>query len=136
MIRTALSLAALLSTIATTAAPAPAKPPPMDYIEFVVHDIARTKTFYGTIFGWTFTDYGPGYTSFIDNGLGGGFTTAGSPSPGGPLMVFHVDDLETALARAKSAGATIVKPIYSFPGGRRFEFKDPDGYEIAAWTQG
>ena len=136
MIRTALSLAALLSTFAAvTAAPAPAKPLPMDYVEFVVHDVARTKTFYGAIFGWTFIDYGPGYTSFTDNGLGGGFTTEGSPSPGGPLMVFHVDDLEAALARAKSAGAVIVKPIFSFPGGKRFQFRDPDGYEIAAWTQ-
>ena len=136
MIRTALSLAALLSSFAVAAAPAAVKPPPMDYVEFVVHDIGRTKAFYGAVFGWTFTDYGPGYTSFIDNGLGGGFTTGGNPSPGGPLMVFHVDDLEAALARAKSAGGVIVKPIYAFPGGRRFEFKDPDGYDIAAWTQG
>jgi hypothetical protein len=135
MIRTALSLALLLSTVCAVAA-APAKPRPMDYVEFVVHDIARTKSFYGAIFGWTFTDYGPGYTSFTDNGLGGGFTTEGSPSPGGPLVVFHVDDLEAALVRARSAGAVIVRPIYAFPGGRRFEFKDPDGYEIAAWTQG
>jgi hypothetical protein len=136
MIRTALSLAALLSTFAAAAAaPAPAKPPPMDYVEFVVHDIARTKAFYGAIFGWAFIDYGSGYTSFTDNGLGGGFMTQGSPSPGGPLMVFHVDDLEAAFARAKSARAEIIRPIYSFPGGRRFEFKDPDRYEIAAWTQ-
>jgi uncharacterized protein len=111
------------------------KPPPMDYVEFVVRDIARTKAFYGAVFGWEFTDYGPGYTSFVDNGLGGGFTADGTPRPGGPLMVFHVDDLEAALARAKVADAVIVKPIFSFPGGSRFEFRDPDGYDIAAWTQ-
>ena len=133
MIRTALSLTVPLSSFA--AAAAPAKPPPMDYVEFVVRDIARTKAFYGAVFGWTFTDYGPGYASFSDNGLGGGFTTQGLPAPGGPLMVFHVDNLEGALARAEAAGAPIVKPIYAFPGGRRFEFLDPDGYEIAAWTQ-
>ena len=136
MIRTAISIAALISTFAASAAaPAPAKPRPIDYVEFVVHDIARTKAFYGAVFGWTFTDYGPGYTSFTDNGLGGGFTTEGTPSPGGPLMVFHVNDLKAALARAKAVGARIVKPIYSFPGGSRFQFLDPDGYEIAAWTQ-
>jgi hypothetical protein len=50
-------------------------------------------------------------------------------------MVFHVDDLAAALARAKKAGASIAKPIYAFPGGSRFEFKDPDGYDIAAWKQ-
>jgi uncharacterized protein len=108
---------------------------PMDYVEYIVRDIARTKAFYGAIFGWAFTDYGPGYTSFTDNGLGGGFTTDGAPKPGGPLMVFHVDDLEAALVRAEKAGAAIVKPIFAFPGGRRFEFKDSDGYDIAAWVQ-
>ena len=132
MLTTVLSLAATLSA---AAAPSPSKPPPMDYVEFVVRDIAKTKTFYGAVFGWTFTDCGPGYTSFVDNGLGGGFTTEGTPKAGGPLMVFHVDDLEAALARARAAGAQIVKPIFSFPGGRRFQFKDPDGYDIAAWTQ-
>ena len=133
MIRTALSLATLLMSAAAIGAPV--KPPAIDYVEFSVRDIAQAKAFYGTIFGWQFTDYGPGYTSFTDNGLGGGFTTDGTPNPGGPLMVFHVDDLEAALARAKSAGAVIVKPIFSFPGGKRFQFRDPDGYEIAAWTQ-
>ena len=107
----------------------------MDYVEFVVRDIPSTKAFYSSIFGWTFVDYGPGYTSFVDNGLGGGFTKEGIPRPGGPLMVFHVDDLEAALTRAKAVGAKIVKPIFSFPGGRRFQFRDPDGYEIAAWSQ-
>jgi len=136
MIRTALALVALFPSLAAGAAvPAPAKPTPMNYVEFVVHDIARTKTFYHAVFGWAFVDYGPGYTSFIDNGLGGGFTTEGTPTTGGPLMVFHVDKLEETLERAKAAGAVIVKPIFAFPGGRRFHFKDPDGYEIAAWAQ-
>ena len=134
MIIATLGLAAATMIAASATPSAAAKPPPMDYVEFVVRDIARTKAFYSAVFGWKFTDYGAGYTSFEDNGLGGGFTTDGSPSPGGPLMVFHVDDLEVTLARAKSAGAQIVKPIFSFPGGRRFQLKDPDGYEIAAWT--
>ncbi|HEX3653139.1 MAG TPA: VOC family protein [Rhizomicrobium sp.] len=107
----------------------------MDYVEFSVSDINRTKDFYASVFGWKFTDYGPGYTSFVDNGLGGGFTTDRPPRPGGPLLVFHMNDLEATLERAKSAGAPITKPIFAFPGGRRFEFKDPDGYDIAAWKQ-
>ena len=93
-------------------------PPPMDYVEFGVREIARTKAFYNAVFGWEFTDYGPDYTSFVDNGLGGGFRSDAPPRPGGPLMVFHVDDLEAAFKRAKKAGAPIVRPIFSFPGGR------------------
>lgn len=36
----------------------------IDNIEFNVADIARSKRFYGDVFGWTFTDYGPAYTEF------------------------------------------------------------------------
>lgn len=133
MIVTAIPLVAVLA--GATPPVAATRPPPMDYVEFAVSDLARTKAFYSSIFGWTFTDYGPDYASFVDNGLGGGFTTSRAPKPGGPLMVFHVDDLKGAFGRAESAGARIVKPIFSFPGGRRFEFNDPDGYSIAAWTR-
>ncbi|MBV9045253.1 MAG: VOC family protein, partial [Alphaproteobacteria bacterium] len=54
---------------------------------------------------------------------------------GGPLMVFYVADVDAAFARAKAVGAEIVKPVFAFPGGRRFQMKDPDGYEIAAWSE-
>jgi predicted enzyme related to lactoylglutathione lyase len=109
--------------------------PPMDYVEFGVSDIVRTKAFYAAVFGWQFTDYGPDYASFVDNGLGGGFRSDLPPRPGGPLLVFHVDDLESVFERASKTGAPVTKSIFSFPGGRRFEFKDPDGYDIAAWKQ-
>jgi len=124
------------AAIASSAAQPASKSAPMNFVEFRVHDLARTKKFYSAIFGWTFEDYGPNYSSFTDHGLGGGFVSdRGEPRPGGPLMVFHVDDLQAALERAKSVGAAIIVPIFAFPGGRRFEFKDPDGYDIAAWTQ-
>jgi predicted enzyme related to lactoylglutathione lyase len=50
-------------------------------------------------------------------------------------MVFNVADLEATLQRVKTAGGTILKPPFAFPGGRRFHFRDPDGYEIAVWSQ-
>lgn len=114
----------------------PEGPVPTNYVEFKVRDLERAKTFYAAIFGWSFVDYGAHYASFTSNGMGGGFAAnADAPTPGGPLMVFHVDHLEDTFARAQAAGADIVKPIFSFPGGRRFEFRDPDGYLVAAWTQ-
>ena len=33
----------------------------IDYVEFNVADIAAAKAFYGSAFGWRFTDYGPNY---------------------------------------------------------------------------
>jgi uncharacterized protein len=107
----------------------------IDYIELNVSDMARTKAFYGEAFGWKFTDYGPGYCAFDDGRLEGGFTTDGTPKPGGPLVMLYASDLEKTLRRVEAAGGTIVKPIFSFPGGRRFHFEDPDGYELAAWSE-
>jgi predicted enzyme related to lactoylglutathione lyase len=34
----------------------------------------------------------------------------------------------------KAAGGTIVKEPFSFPGGRRFQFTDPSGNELAVWS--
>lgn len=107
----------------------------IDYIEFNVTDIERAKSFYGSAFGWTFTDYGPDYCEFQDGRLTGGF--ARSPdvgSGGGPLVILFADELDTILADVEKAGGRIVKPIFAFPGGRRFHFTDPEGYELAVWS--
>ena len=53
----------------------------VDYIEFPTTDIEATKKFYSEIFGWSFTDYGPDYTSFKDGRMAGGFASA--PAVGG-----------------------------------------------------
>jgi predicted enzyme related to lactoylglutathione lyase len=106
----------------------------IDYIEFPATDIAATKAFYGAVFGWTFEDYGPAYIAFHDGRLAGGFTTGAAVQPNGVLVVCYADDLEATLARVRAAGGRIVKDIFSFPGGRRFHFTDPNGNELSVWT--
>jgi uncharacterized protein len=107
----------------------------IDYIELPATDIAATKRFYIDAFGWKFTDYGPDYTSFEDGRLAGGFTKDGKVVKGGPLVVIYADNLEAVEAKVRQAGGTIVKPIFSFPGGRRFHFSDPSGNELAVWSE-
>lgn len=106
----------------------------IDNIEFNVSDIARSKAFYGSVLGWRFTDYGPAYTEFSDGRLTGGFTTGEPVRPGGPLVILYADDLDATQQRVEAAGAQISRATFSFPGGRRFHFVDPDGYELAVWT--
>lgn len=111
----------------------------IDYVEFSVSDIARSRDFYGKAFGWSFKDYGPSYCEFNDGRLTGGFAlgegNAGGPiKAGGPLVILYANDLADTQRRLEEAGATIVKPAYAFPGGRRFHFADPDGYELAVWS--
>jgi uncharacterized protein len=107
----------------------------IDNIEFNVADIARARKFYGEAFGWTFTDYGPGYCEFTDGRLTGGLTTLGPVRAGGPIVILYTDDLAKAQKRVEAAGGKITNPGFDFPGGRRFHFTDPDGYELAVWSE-
>lgn len=106
----------------------------IDNIEFHVADIARSKAFYGKAFGWKFTDYEAVYTEFTDGRLTGGLTTTGPVRNGGPLVILYADDLAKTQKLVEEAGGRIVKPVFEFPGGRRFHFTDPDGYELAVWS--
>jgi predicted enzyme related to lactoylglutathione lyase len=110
----------------------------IDYIEMPATDLAAIKRFYIDAFGWKFTDYGPDYTAYEDGRLTGGFRKAdqgGGGGGGGTLVVIYAVDLEGAQRRVESAGAKIVRPIFSFPGGRRFHFTDPSGNELAVWSE-
>lgn len=112
----------------------------IDYIEFSVGDIGRSRSFYGEAFGWSFKDYGPSYCEFSDGRLTGGFALGGEGNPGGrikgggPLIILYAKDLAQTQRQIEQAGGKIVKPAYSFPGGRRFHFTDPDEYELAVWS--
>lgn len=106
----------------------------IDYIEFDVRSVADAKRFYGSTFGWTFEDYGPEYASFADGRLSGGFQMEAKARTGGPLVVIYALDLEAMERKVRQAGGAIVRPIFSFPGGRRFHFTDPSGNELAVWS--
>jgi uncharacterized protein len=107
----------------------------MDYIEFPASDIEATKRFYNAVFGWSFTDYGPNYTSFHDGRLGGGFTMSAKPMKGGALVVIYSRLLEDTRSKVVAAGGSIVIDTFEFPGGRRFHFADPNGNELAVWSE-
>jgi predicted enzyme related to lactoylglutathione lyase len=109
----------------------------IDYIELPASDIPCTKRFYEAVFGWKFEDYGPDYTSFFDGRLAGGFTTesaAKDQGGRGVLVVIYAGDLTAVQKKVEAAGGGIVKAIFSFPGGRRFHFADPNGNELAVWS--
>lgn len=106
----------------------------IDYIEFPVPDVGAAKRFYGTVFGWVFSDYGPDYASFDDGRLTGGFRGGETVQPGGPLVVIYAHDLKAVERAVTAAGGRITRPTYEFPGGRRFHFADVAGHELAVWS--
>ena len=107
----------------------------IDYVEFPGGDLAAIREFYGAAFGWAFQDYGPGYTAFEGEGADGGFASTAEPdSPKAPLVVLYAHDLDAMQAKVRAAGGAISRPIFDFPGGRRFHFIDPSGNELAVWS--
>ena len=110
----------------------------INYVEFPSSDIVKTKRFFETAFGWSFVDYGPDYAAFTDQGLDGGFFKAeltATSEKGSALIVFFSADLGSTQAKVEAAGGQIAKPIFSFPGGRRFHFIEPGGNEFAVWGE-
>ena len=109
----------------------------LNYVEFASANLQATKSFFEQAFNWSFVDYGPEYTAFSGQGLDGGFFKAdmcSSTFNGAALLVFYSNNIEVTLAKVAEAGGKIIKPIFSFPGGRRFHFTEPSGNEFAVWS--
>lgn len=103
----------------------------LNYVELPVGDIGAAKRFYETAFGWALTDFGPTYAATLTGDTDIGLQADQAEAAKAPLPVIEVEDLEAALAAVTGAGGSIVRPIFAFPGGRRFQFLDPGGNEIA-----
>ena len=106
----------------------------ISYVEFKARDIEKIREFYINCFGWEFTYYGPTYTAFSKSGLHGGFEKSEDEVVNGALIVLYHGDLDQIKATILGNGGEISKDIFSFPGGRRFHFKDPSDNELAVWS--
>ncbi len=103
----------------------------INFIELPARDLGAARSFYAAVFGWDLADFGPSYscttTGQVDLGLQGDMDEA----PAMPLPVVLVDDIDAAHAAVEAACGTVSRPVFAFPGGRRFHFRDPNGLELA-----
>ncbi|WOT06481.1 VOC family protein [Shewanella youngdeokensis] len=110
----------------------------INYLEMPVNDIQSTKRFFTNVFNWDFVDYGPDYSCFLNAGITGGFYTSKQQFTlikGSPLVVLYSNALTQTLQQVIAAGGIVSKDIFSFPGGHRFYFLDPNGNEFAVWSE-
>jgi predicted enzyme related to lactoylglutathione lyase len=102
------------------------------FVELPAGSTGPTKSFYASAFGFAMTDFGPTYsctmTGDVDLGLQGDAKEASRA----PLPVIQVESLEDTEELVKRAGGIVTRAAFSFPGGRRFHFRDPAGNELAA----
>ena len=107
----------------------------LNYVELHVTDIDKAKRFYEQAFGWSLTSFGPSYAGTTTGDVDLGLQADKAEAPKAPLAIVESKDLEAALKAVTAAGGKITKPIFAFPGGRRFHFTDPSGNELAVWQQ-
>ena len=107
-------------------------PIPIDYVEFYAPDLEATQVFFARAFGWEFVEYGPDYRDIQGAGTGGGIERGTHKAP---LIVLKSDNLNRDKQAVIAAGAEIIRDIFDFPGGKRFEFREPGGTAMAVWSE-
>jgi predicted enzyme related to lactoylglutathione lyase len=102
------------------------------FVELPAAATAPAKAFYAAAFAFSMTDFGPTYACTLSGDVDLGIQADAGEATRAPLPVIQVESLEATLARVRGAGGVVTKPIFAFPGGRRFHFRDPSGNELAA----
>lgn len=108
----------------------------IDYLEFSAasaESLRESRRFYEKVFGWQYKEWGSEYVDTQSSGVASGIAVK-AEHRACPLPVIFASKLEQARERVLEAGARLTKDIFSFPGGRRFEFVDPAGNEAAVWS--
>jgi predicted enzyme related to lactoylglutathione lyase len=111
------------------------KSPRFDYVELPTAALDDSIRFYEAAFGWTLERFGPSYAATTTGDTDVGLQADPADAPKAPLPVIQAEDIEAAASAVGAAGGDIIKPIFSFPGGPRFHFRDPGGNEVAVWSK-
>jgi uncharacterized protein len=99
----------------------------ISYVEVPAKQVGAVRDFYAGAFGWQFTDFGPDYAATTGGDVDLGINGSDDQPIEALLPIVEVDDLEAAQTRVEAAGGTVEVPIFAYPGGRRFHFRDPAG---------
>ncbi len=113
------------------------RPNTVDYIELraaSAEQLVEARDFHAAVFGWNYQMWGDDYCDTQDSGVSSGINGGGEGGAAAPLPVVYTDDLAAAEQRVREAGGAITRPVFTFPGGRRFHFRDPAGNELAIWS--
>lgn len=107
--------------------------PRIDYVELPAARLDEAVAFYEAAFGWTLARFGPTYAATTTGDTDLGLQADSAEATKAPLAVIQVEDIAAAAAAVEAAGGDIIRPVFDFPGGRRFHFRDPTGNELAVW---
>ena len=103
-------------------------------------DVPRAKAFYETVFGWSFTPWGPPdfyQTRDAGDRVIGALQARRELEEGlrltGPEITLGVEDLAATMKSIVAGGGRLLNQPYRIPGvGELIFFKDPEGNVFAA----
>ena len=112
-------------------------------------DVPRARAFYETVFGWTFTPWGPpGFYQTRSAGAGHMGALQGRRGIGGQVMPgmelsFGVDDIQATIQAIEAHGGKVLMPPFHIEGvGHLIFFADTEGniagtmqYESVQWPE-
>lgn len=105
----------------------------VDMVEFPSSSAAGSATFFAAAFGWQAAISDDDYTDVISGGPAFGFRSE-ADAPATPRVLLRTNNLTATRAAVEQAGGVITAEPFSFPGGRRFHFREPGGCEFAVWS--
>lgn len=106
----------------------------IDYVEFPSIDNVRSRKFFADAFSWHHVSFSPSYDEIRGAGLLAGVESGEAVKTAAPIAVIRTSDFEAAKQAVIAAGGTITLPLFEYPGGRRFHFREPGGNELGVWT--
>lgn len=109
--------------------------------ELTTSDLAKAKSFYGPVFGWSFGGADEYAEAQVDGRSVAGLMPRPAELPAEVpdhwLPYFGVDDVDASTEQAKSLGATLVFGPADIPGTGRFStLVDPQGAVFAIFSPG
>ena len=114
-----------------------AAPNPVSWFEIHSADPDRAKAFYGSVFGWSFDDSMPGYSTIhLGDGapIGGGIAHSGGEYPNDATFLVQVPDVAAALSAVTEHGGSVVTDRQETPFGLTFGYAaNPDGSVFGVW---
>ena len=114
---------------------------PFVHVELMSNDVGRAKTFYKSLFDWTYDDMPVADMTYtlirVGAGTGGGMMK--NPIPNAPsawMAYVGVDDVKAATAKARSLGAAVMRDVTEVTGAGWFSIiTDPTGAMLGLWEQ-
>jgi predicted enzyme related to lactoylglutathione lyase len=111
------------------------RPGGLSYLEIPAIDPSRSAVFYQKVLGWIVEPGQPKFSDRTGHLIGRWITGRAISREPGLLPYIYVDDVDNAVAQAKTHGGEVVKAPYPEGNLRVATIRDPAGNVVGLWQE-